>query len=172
MKKLVDLNIGKIEFKKFSKELNKLVYSYNDIIERYSKTILTKEEAEDILDCFINIGIYVKNNDLPFTRIKEEILKQIRTHCKTLKQYIKEFKYTEDDINDFQKLINYNVANYIRAKKQEKLNPVTITKHLQYQKRTAQAIKEFPFNERLNLKSFKEMNKELINMYVTNFKIK
>lgn len=173
MKSLQDLgieilNLGKDYFKA-NDTTKDMVYKVNGSILKVNKTVITKTEAEELLHVISEYG--KKINSICTVTIANKLLPTFRTYYTNLKEYIEEFEWSEADITTLQKLINYNVANYIREKKTLGLNPESITKHLQYMKRTYNIVLQSPFKDKLKMKSFMEMNKELLKEYSSIFKL-
>lgn len=172
MKRLDDLeisilNLGK-DYIKSDESTRKLVYQINGKILEYGNTVISRNEANELMEHIINYG--KKCEVICSDKIKNKILPLLRFYYRKLENYVKEFKWCEEDITVLQKLVNYNVVNYIKDKKVG-LNPDTITRHLQYQKRTYKILNESPYIDNIKLKSFKEMNKELLKEYENIFKL-
>lgn len=173
MKSLKDLNIeifnlGK-DYLRANDGTKQMIYKINGKMLLYGNTVISKDEAIDLLNTLREYG--KKLDKICTSTSYSKLLPLFREYYKALNGYIKDFEWVDEDIHTLQKLINYNVANYIREKKTVGLNPESITKHLQYMKRTYKIINDSPYMDRLKLKSFMEMNKELLKEYSSIFKL-
>jgi hypothetical protein len=79
-----------------------------------------------------------------------------------LKRYIDEFNYTQQDGEQIQKLINYCVVRYLKTDKQRNL--MDNIKRWKYVNKTVEEYKAYFPQYNFNLKAFKGMKEELIDI--------
>lgn len=79
-----------------------------------------------------------------------------------LKRYIDEFKYTPEDAEQIQKLINYTVVTYIKTDKEKNL--LNNVRRWKYTNKTVREYKESYPTHQFNTNSFDRMKDELIAM--------
>ena len=151
LKTLTELNIKPITGKLLSPDIKR----FNKEILLYQNTPLAKSKAFEL---FTFANIIGKTNKMP----------DIQLVANKLNKYFLEFLWCLDDKDVLQRLINYNVARWIKTKDDN--DDETIIQHLQRWKYAKELVNESPFKDEIKLDSFNRLNNEYINILVERYK--
>lgn len=160
MKNLKELNVVPIIYKGTkTDEVREIQYSINDMLFKYQNTFVFKDEAEEIINHLMESGANLR---LDNSEASKYIKEQLRSHIRLLKGYLETYSCTSEDI---QKIINFNVANYIKDKKNDNLDDKRIIHYLKQYKRIQKQAEGYD----VTAKHINNMQKELLTMFVKKY---
>lgn len=150
LKTLSELNVKPLTGKCLSPDIRKL----NNTIYQYSTTPISKGKATEIIDM---LSLIQKTNKMP----------DIQLYMNILQTYVVNFKWTDEDIQTLQRVINYNVAYWIKTKNVD--TDEVILSHLKRWLNTKEMIDESPYKNELKLNSFNRLNKEYLDVLINRY---
>lgn len=170
-------DIGLSPIKTNSKEGNEKIkdlhYKINEVLYNNNRSYITPAWGKQVEDKLLKLGGELGELECDGKTIakKEEILGQLRKIVISLRKYMREFKFEDGDKDILQKVVNYSVRNYIVEKEKGELDNGTIISMLSNQMDILDYyLRPYPDKD-INIKSFKSMNHELLDMLSTRFAI-
>ena len=160
MKNLKELNVVPIVYKGTkTDEVREIQYGINDVLFKYQTNPIFKDEAENIISILMESGANLRQDN---SEASKSIKEQLRSHIRQLNGYLDTYSCTAEDI---QKIINFNVANYIKDKKNDNLDDNRIIHYLKQYKR----IQAHSEGYEVNATHINSMQKELLTMFVKRY---
>ena len=161
----------KTQSKEGTQQLKELHYKVNDVLFGLSGKLLFKKDAELAFTKLCGYGKELNALVVPEKAAakKSELIAALRKVCTVLRKYIGEVCVTEEDIPTIQKSINWAIHKYIQAKEEDKLDTMTVVGMLAGNKELWQNIE--PFLDNLRLSNFQKMQRELLNILQSEFRI-
>lgn len=151
-----------------SERIKKLHYDINQVLYVNNRRYISPQSATRILDLLKKYGVALKelNVDGKYKKKKEEILAQLRDICNNLIKYRKTFIWNKDDSTAINNTLRFQVKQYIDNKETLKTKD-----YLDRNREIWREIYEpFPFKELVGTKHFLEMQSELIERSVEQFR--
>lgn len=160
MKNLKELNVVPIVYKGTkTDEVREIQYEINDVLFKYQTNPIFKDEAENIISILMESGANLRQDN---SEASKSIKEQLRSHIRQLNGYLETYSCTAEDI---QKIINFNVANYIKDKKNDNLDDNRIIHYLKQYKRIQKQAEGYD----VTAKHINNMQKELLTMFVKRY---
>lgn len=161
----------KTQSKEGTETIKQIHYKVNDVLFGLSGKLLFKKDAELAFTKLCGYGKELKELKVPekANAKKDELLTALRRVCTVLRKYIGEVCVTEEDIPTIQKSINWAIHKYIQAKEEDKLDTMTVVGMLEGNKELWLNIE--PFVDNLKKSNFLKMNRELLNILQSEFRI-
>lgn len=161
----------KLENKPTTKELDDCIFQTNDLLYFWSGRYISPAARETILSEIVEIGSSIPKS-LPQDKAKRqmETLSKLRQIYRTVQKYSPD-RY-EDNAEAIQKMLNYQVSNFIRNKQnltdEDKLKLLVENKTL-----WDKIIPSVPFADAYNIKtaSYATMQKEILESLNKKFAI-
>lgn len=153
-----------------NERIKKLQYKMNQILYDNNKRYISPLSAKRILKLLVELGVSLKdlNVDNKYQRKKEAILSELRRICNSLIVYKKNYTWEEDDYIKVNNTLRYQVKQYIGEK-----DSFDIFKYLKRNKEIWEEMYEpFPHKDKIITKHFVEMQEELEQKYMEQFKKK
>ena len=144
-------------------------YKINQLLYDNAKRFISPQMGERILINLKSSSIEFKEIEVNvmYQDVKEQILGILRKKYKQLNEYVKSFKWSEDDAVCINKTMKYQLSTYLKDKER-----VDVEVMLQ---RNSEVWNEmylpYPFNEKVDVKQFKRMQEELIERLIEPYKL-
>lgn len=150
LKTLSELNVKPLTGKYLSPDIKKL----NNTLYQYSTTPISKGKTIELINMMVQINKTNKMSD-------------IQVYMNKLQKYVNEFKYTDEDKDTLQRMVNYSVAYWIKTKDVD--TDEVMLSHLKRWLNTKEMIDESPYKNELKLNSFNRLNKDFLNVLINRY---
>ena len=151
-------------------KLTAIQYEVNQIVYDNNKRYISPTMAERLKKKLVEYGKSLNELNVGdrYKVKKDEMLDQLRTLCKQLKEYIKTFQWQETDAMQVERTMKYQLREYLKNK--ESLNAE------EYLQRNLEIWEELylpcPFSSAINTSKFVLMQEELQERYCRKYDLK